>query len=300
MADLDNKKLSEVLSNKCNLGFLPTPVHELERLNDLYPQYRIFIKRDDQTGLATGGNKTRKLEYLIQAAIDNYRDTVITAGAQQSNHCRQTAAAAAQLGLKCHLLLGGEEPSKYSGNLLLSKLLGAIIHFSSSDRKGEQLPQLKKDLESSGHRCYTLPYGGSNLIGSLGFVNAMAELKEQENELGLEFDHIVFASSSGGTQAGLILGKELFGINANLHAISIDKEGISGKALEDIVLKLVNEGSEYLSLGKRFSNTDCQLNRNYDAFGYGQLTSEEISSIKTLAKKEGILLDPVYTGRAFN
>ena len=282
------------------MGFLPTPIHELRQLSQYYPEYEIFIKRDDQTGLATGGNKTRKLEYLIKAALDEGCDTVITAGAQQSNHCRQTAAAAAQFGLQCHLLLGGKEPKTFSGNLLLSKLLGATIHFTGSERKGEQLPQLKEDLESKGQRCYIIPYGGSNLIGSFGFINAVAELKAQEQTLEFEFDHIIYASSSGGTQAGLILGKELFGLNAELHAISIDKEGISGKPLEDIVLHLTNEGSQHFKLEKHFSKEDCQLNRHYDSSGYGHLTPQEILSIKTLAKEEGILLDPVYTGRAFN
>jgi D-cysteine desulfhydrase len=260
----------------------------------------LYIKHDDQTGLATGGNKTRKLEYLVQEAIDLNCDTLITAGAQQSNHCRQTAAAAAQLGMECYLLLGGYEPAQYGGNLLLSKLLGAQIHFTGPSRKGEQLNDLKQQLESEGRRCHLIPYGGSNVTGALGFVNAIRELKVQEAALGLEFDHIVFASSSGGTQAGMILGKELFGLSAELHPISIDKEGINGIDLEHIVLDLVKEGVRAFKIPRRYSLGDCRLNRAYEHSGYGKPTREEIQSIQYLASTEGILLDPVYTGRAFH
>ena len=289
-----------ILGNKYSLGFLPTPVHKLNRLSAEFKDYELYIKRDDQTGLATGGNKTRKLEYLVKEALDQNCDTLITAGAQQSNHCRQTAAAAAQLGLNCHLLLGGSEPEQYSGNLLLCKLLGAHIYFTGADRKGEQLSELHQELQSKGHSCAVIPYGGSNLTGALGFVNAIAELKEQEEQLNFEFDHIIFASSSGGTQAGMILGKALFGLRAKLHPISIDKEDIDGLPLEELVYRLVKSGEQRLELHTKFSLEDCRLNRNYDASGYGQLTPEEVLSLKTLSRTEGILLDPVYTARAFH
>ena len=290
----------EILQNRYALGFLPTPIQKLERFTQESAPYSLYVKRDDQTGLATGGNKTRKLEYLVKEALNFNCDTLITAGAQQSNHCRQTAAAAAQLGLECHLLLGGTKPNSYSGNLLLSQLLGAKIHFTGADRKGEQLTKVKKTLEVNGKQCYIIPYGGSNLIGALGFVNAIAELKQQEQVLSIEFDHIVFASSSGGTQAGMILGKELFGLKAQLHPISIDKEGISGQDLDTTVLDLVNAGAKKLRLTRSFSIEECRLNKNFESPGYGVLTKSEISSIKFLAVNEGIVLDPVYTGRAFS
>jgi len=288
------------LSDKCHLGFFPTPLQRLDNISRKASGHSIYIKRDDQTGLATGGNKTRKLEYLLQEAMLTGCDTLITAGAQQSNHCRQTAAAAAKFGLNCHLLLGGTAPTEYNGNLLLSKLLGAEIHFSGSNRKGERLPHLKSKLEAQGHRCYIIPYGGSNLTGALGFVSAVQELKSQEQRLGLEFDHIFFASSSGGTQAGMILGKELFGLKATLHPINIDKVGIAGTALEDLVINILKAGARLLGLKKSFSPADCQLNRNYDSSGYGKLSSKELVSLQQLATEEGILLDPVYTARAFN
>ncbi|MDO9136516.1 MAG: pyridoxal-phosphate dependent enzyme, partial [Lutibacter sp.] len=168
-----------ILDHKFDLGFFPTPLHQLKNLSEKYAPYNIFIKRDDQTGLASGGNKTRKLEYLIQDALDHDCDTIITAGAQQSNHCRQTAAACAIAKLKCHLLLGGNEPEKFNGNLLLSHLLGAQIHFTGENRKGEDIDRLKQKLELEGKKPFIVPYGGSNLTGALGFVNAIKELKSQ-------------------------------------------------------------------------------------------------------------------------
>jgi D-cysteine desulfhydrase family pyridoxal phosphate-dependent enzyme len=292
--------VEQILDHKESIAFLPTPIHSLNRLSEQYPSYEIFIKRDDQTGLASGGNKARKLEYLIKEALELGCDTVLTAGAQQSNHCRQTAAVAAKLGLECHLLLGGNPPKEYSGNLLLSRLLGATIHYTGAQRKGEQLSSLKQSLEAQGRQCFMIPYGGSSLTGALGFVNAMRELKMQELSMGIEFDHIVFASSSGGSQAGMMLGKELFGISAQLHPISIDKEGIAGIDLEHIVLDLVQKGVKLFGLSKSYTLEDCVLNRNYDRAGYGILTEDEIKNIRTLASAEGVLLDPVYTGRAFN
>ena len=168
----------EILEHKYNLGFFPTPLHPLKQLSKEYSGYHLYIKRDDHTGLASGGNKTRKLEYLFQEAIDNGCNTVITAGAQQSNHCRQTAAACAVAGLKCHLLLGGTNPEVYDGNLLLSYLLGAIIHFAGENRKGEDIEALRSELELKGNKCSVIPYGGSNLTGALGYVNAVKELKD--------------------------------------------------------------------------------------------------------------------------
>lgn len=281
------------------LGFFPTPFQPLYNLSRRYPGYDIFIKRDDQTGLASGGNKTRKLEYLVKEAIDSKCDTVITAGAQQSNHCRQTAAACAAAGLECHLLLGGSEPDKYEGNLLLSHILGAEIHFTGEHRKGEDTGSLKKELENVGKRVFIIPYGGSNLTGALGYVNAVKELRLQLLESGVAIDYIFFASSSGGTQAGLMLGMELFGVNAELMPVGIDKTGIEGHSLEENVYKIVVEGKRMLKLENNYKPDDIKVIRGYDTPGYGVVTGDEISAIREMAEAEGIILDPVYTGRAF-
>lgn len=288
-----------MIENKFDLGFFPTPLHALKNLSAAYPNYHLFIKRDDQTGLATGGNKTRKLEYLIQQVLDHGCDVVITAGAQQSNHCRQTAAACAMAGLKCHLMLGGEEPASYDGNLLLSKILGATIRFAGENRKGERIPALKKELEEQGHSVYVIPYGGSNIWGALGFVHAIKELKQQLETQRLAIDYIFFASSSGGMQAGLTLGLDLYDLAAKLVPINIDKTATKGLSLEEVVLNIVKVGAKRLGLEKNYQLQDIPLNKDYDKAGYGVVTAQEKEAIQTLAQTEGILLDPVYTGRAF-
>jgi D-cysteine desulfhydrase len=285
--------------NKVPLGFFPTPLEKLSNLSKLYPNYSIYIKRDDQTGLATGGNKTRKLEYLIADALQNNCDTIITAGAQQSNHCRQTAAACAKLNLKCYLLLGGFEPEIYTGNLLLSKQLGAEIHFTGTHRKGEDIHLLQQKLTKQNLRPYIIPYGGSNLIGAMGFVNAVKELKMQLTESNLSIDAIFFASSSGGTQAGLLLGKQLYKLDVDLYPIAIDKIELQEQQLNEIVYSIVKEGQKTLGINDEITIKNCNLIENYNKVGYGNITENERNAINMLAKNEGIILDPVYTGRAF-
>jgi D-cysteine desulfhydrase family pyridoxal phosphate-dependent enzyme len=287
------------LDKKFSLGFFPTPLQPLPRLSAKYAGYNLYIKRDDNTGLACGGNKTRKLEFLIQEAIAGNCDTVITAGAQQSNHCRQTAAACAIAGLECHLMLGGTEPLTYSGNLLLSHLLGAKIHFTGENRKGEGIENLKSELSSNGKKVYVIPYGGSNITGALGFADAMRELKNQMTEINLSIDYIFFASSSGGMQSGMMLGKDLFDLNIELMPVSIDKEGMHGRSLQEVVFNIVNEGGDVLGIQKQYKPDDVVLITDYNVAGYGIVTVNEMSAIRELAMTEGILLDPVYTGRAF-
>lgn len=288
-----------ILNNKFDLGFFPTPLHKLRNLSKKYEGYNLYIKRDDQTGLASGGNKTRKLEYLIQEAINNDCDTIITGGAQQSNHCRQTAAACSVAGLDCHLILGGKEPEVYNGNLLLSDLLGAKIHFSAENRKGEDMALLKEKLETEGKKVLLVPYGGSNTTGTMGFVNSVKELQDQLIEQNLAIDYIFFASSSGGTLAGLALGKELFGMDSELIPINIDKNEIPDLTLEEKILSLLNGGTKLLNLNRNYDLTDINLVRDYDKPGYGVITQNEKDALSELAISEGILLDPVYSGRAF-
>ncbi|MDN3664088.1 1-aminocyclopropane-1-carboxylate deaminase/D-cysteine desulfhydrase [Algibacter miyuki] len=288
-----------MLTNKYPLGFFPTPLEKMNNLSEKYPDYQLFIKRDDNSGLASGGNKVRKLQYLIYEALNKGFDTIITSGAQQSNHCRQTAAACAQAKLECNLLIGGEKPKIYNGNLLLSQLLGAKIHFNGENRKGEDIEGLKIRLEAEGKKVYVVPYGGSNLLGACGFIDAVKELKVQLLEKSLKMDYIFFASSSGGTQAGLRLGGDLFGLQTKLMPISIDKMGYGDKTLAEAVLELLNEGQKSLSIKKAYSIDDAELIHGYDSKGYGVVTPNEKLAIKELAENEGILLDPVYSGRAF-
>lgn len=281
------------------LGFFPTPLHKMHRLSAVYKPYELYIKRDDNTGLASGGNKTRKLQHLIKEAIEQGCDTVITMGAQQSNHCRQTAAACAVAGLECHLLVVGNAPDYPDGNLLLSVILGAKIHYCGKQITDNHSIQLIKDIELYGKKPYLIPYGGSSLTGTMGFVDAAEELKQQMDNLKLEFDYIFFASCSGGTQAGLMLGKEKFNIGAKLMPVSIQKTELNDTPLEMLVLEIIDQGLMALDIDKVFVFEDCALIRGYDDAGYGVVTEQEKSAIHELAQTEGILLDPVYTARAF-
>jgi D-cysteine desulfhydrase len=195
--------------------------------------------------------------------------------------------------------LGGTKPEEYDGNLLLSSILGADIHFTAENRKGEAVETLKNQLENKGSKCFVIPYGGSNFTGAIGFVNAAKELKEQVIEQNIKIDYIFFASSSGGMQAGLTLGKEIYQLDSELIPISIDKDELHGLSLEEVVLNLVEEGTKKLNINKKFQLSDIKLIRDYDKYGYGVVTVNEINAISELAKNEGILLDPVYTARAF-
>jgi len=289
-----------MLLPKYPLAFLPTPLHKLPNLSKKLP-YQLYIKRDDQTGLATGGNKTRKLEFLIQEALNLDYDTVITAGAQQSNHCRQTAAACAKAGLECHLWLNGNEPANYQGNLLLSHLLGAHLHFSGVKAKGREqaLQNLQTQLDASGHKTYLIPVGGSNFTGALGYVSAMSELKEQMSEQHINLDYIFFATSSGGTQAGLMIGKELSQIEAKLMPVMIDKEEDFETPLEQKIFDILMAYNHQAKTAFHFNIHNIPIIKTYNKADYGVVTNQERSAINLLAKEEGILLDPVYTGRAF-
>ncbi|MEE4178652.1 MAG: D-cysteine desulfhydrase family protein [Bacteroides sp.] len=285
---------------KFPLGFFPTPLHGLERLSDKYRPYELFIKRDDQTGLASGGNKTRKLEYLLAEALAQGCNTLVTLGAQQSNHCRQTAAAAARAGLDCHLIVRGKAPAMPNGNLLLSLLLGAEIHYAGAEITDAYIAQVINELRSFGLKPYLIPYGGSNTTGVMGYADAVAELKQQMEEKSLSFDYIFFASCSGGTQAGLMLGKEKFGLDARLMPVSIQKPEAGFSSLEEMALKLVYDTRESMGIEHNFNASDARLIKGYDEAGYGVVTQSEHKAIHELARLEGILLDPVYTARAFN
>ena len=182
---------------------------------------------------------------------------------------------------------------------MLSHLLGAKIHFTGDNRKGEDIVKLKLDLEAQKQKVYEVPYGGSSLLGAYGFIDAVKELKKQLSEKNLKIDYVFFASSSGGTQAGLKLGVDLFGLDIKLISISIDKIGLGDKTLDDAVLEILHQGQKELNIQKTYSIRDAALIRGYDKPGYGVITQNEKMIIKQLAQSEGILLEPVYSGRAF-
>jgi D-cysteine desulfhydrase len=278
------------------LAYLPTPIERLDRLSKRLGGPEIWIKRDDQTGLATGGNKTRKLEFLAADALAQGADHLVTTGAPQSNHARQTAAAAARLGLGCSLVLRGDKPTATTGNLLLDQLLGAHVYWSGCGECGEAIGRVMAELRSIGRRPYLIPLGGSNVIGATGYVLAMRELMVQMAADRLNFDFIVFASSSGGTQAGVVLGARAFAFRGAVLGISVDHPA---EALKTQVAALATATATHLGLGTLSVADLVNVNDDYLGEGYARVGETEREAIALMAQVEGILLDPVYTGRAF-
>jgi len=281
------------------LAHLPTPLEELQKLPKMLGGPRLFIKRDDQTGLAMGGNKTRKLEFVIGDALRQKADTIVTTGAAQSNHCRQTAAACVMAGLPCELILSGEKPKHPNGNLLLDYLLGAKVHWTEKENRDKRMEEVADALRSEGRKPYAVPLGASNAVGATGYVIAMMELAQQLKDMKLSLDRIVVASSSGGTQAGLEVGAKAVHFKGQIIGIRIDK-GSQGDDPYDVLLaRLSNETAARVGLEHRFSNEDFTLYYDYLGEGYGIVGDLEREAIHLMARSEGILLDPVYTGRAF-
>ncbi|MBV6401458.1 MAG: L-cysteate sulfo-lyase [Anaerolineales bacterium] len=277
---------------RLHFAHLPTPIEELPRLSDLLAGPRILVKRDDQTGLAFGGNKTRKLEFLVAEAQEQGARTLISGGALQSNHCRQTAAAAAKYGFDCILVLNGEMPDKPSANLLLDQLFGAeVVTIADRNERDRMLKETFDKAVADGRKPYLVPYGGSSATGALGYAFAMEELMEQNKHV----DWIVFGTSSGGTHAGLVLGQRVFEFKGKVLGISIDE---SEEWLKSHVSKLATEASERLGERIEFESAEVLANADYCKAGYGVLTDAEREAVNLFAKYEGLLLDPVYTGRA--
>jgi D-cysteine desulfhydrase len=278
--------------NRLHFAHLPTPIEELPRLTKFLNGPRLLIKRDDQTGLAFGGNKTRKLEFLVAEAQAQGAKMLISAGAIQSNHCRQTAAAAARFGLECTLVLTGALPEQPSANLLLDQLFGAaIVHVSDRADRDRILQETFEKAVQAGKRPYLVPYGGSSPVGALGYAFAVDELVKQNTNA----DWIVFGTSSGGTHAGLTLGKRVFGYQGKVLGISIDE---SEAWLKAHVSALASDASELLGNRITFTPEDVMATAAYCQAGYGVLTEAEREAVRLFAGYEGLLLDPVYTGRA--
>jgi D-cysteine desulfhydrase family pyridoxal phosphate-dependent enzyme len=283
---------------RVQVTFLPTPLVELKRLADVLDGPRIFVKRDDLTGLALGGNKTRKLEFLLGEALSQGCDVVITGGAMQSNHCRQTAAAAAAVGLECHLALGGEPTASPDGNLLLDYLFGAILHWCGEQGKGERIPEIAEKLRSEGRKPYLIPYGGSNATGAIGFVAAVSELKEQLLAQNNKVDYVIIPSSSGGTHAGIVVGADMYDLTVKVIGIGIDRGEPGEPSYESELATLANKVAEKLGRPPDYAASKFQMRYGYFGAGYGVIGDLEREAIRLVAKHEGILLDPVYTGRA--
>jgi D-cysteine desulfhydrase len=278
------------------IAHLPTPIDSLPRLTAQLHGPRLWVKRDDQTGLATGGNKARKLEFLVADALEQEADTLITCGAGQSNHARQTAAAAAKFGLHRVLVLGGDPPSERQGNLLLDRLLGADVVWTGEEPPHERLESVAHEQRAKGRHPYVIPYGGSNPVGANGYVAAMEELLAQSEDRDLAFDHIVLPSSSGGTQAGLVVGARALGYQGRILGISVD---LGADEFRETLSDLATATADHVGLKLALEPDDFAVNDDYVGGGYAAISELEREAIRTVARAEGLLLDPVYTGRAF-
>ncbi len=283
------------------LAHLPTPLEPMEALSRHLGGPRLYVKRDDCTGLATGGNKTRKLEFLMADALEKGADTVITCGGAQSNHARQTAAAAARLGLACALVHQAAHPwdgpdYAETGNVLLDRLLGAELHAvpTEADRDAG-MARLADELRERGRRPYIIPGGGSNALGGLGYAGCAFEITAQANERDLRIDHIVLATGSGGTQGGLVAG--LAALNSPIAAIGIDidadADGVAARA------RAVAEGTaELLGVRGGVAPEAVTVVPGYAGPAYGRPTPAMVEAVRLAARHEGLLLDPVYSGKA--
>jgi len=281
------------------LANLPTKIEKLERLTAILGGPNIYIKRDDQTGTEYSGNKIRKLEFSVKEALDRKCNVLITCGGIQSNHCRATAAIAAKLGLKsCLVLRYGDEKPPVDGNYFLDRVLGADIKIISPDdyknKRQEIMESIKKEYDSNGYNAYIIPEGASNGIGTFGYFNCMKEIKEQEKELGIEFDTIVLTIGSGGTYAGMVLANKIFNTNKRIVGVNIcDNEEI----FRNRVKQLIEESKEYLKEDVKITDKEINIIDGYVGRGYALSRKEEIEFIYDFGKLEGIVLDPVYTGK---
>lgn len=284
--------------SKLNIANLPTKIVKAQRLSEDWG-VNLYIKRDDQTGSEVSGNKIRKLEYLIKEAVEKGCDTLITTGGIQSNHCRATAAAATMLGLKTVLLLRINEEPVIEGNYFLDKLFGAEVRFCSPDEyrnsRDDIMAGIAKEMDAKGRKCYIIPEGASNGLGSMGYYEAMEEICEQERESGINFEIVVVAVGSGGTYSGLCIANKALKLNKRVigFAVCDDSPYFTNR------IDKINHDAERIT-GKdwKLSLSDIEINDKYVGIGYAISRPEELTFITEIASREALVLDPVYTGKA--
>lgn len=285
---------------RIRLGHLPTPLEPMTRLTEALGGPEIWIKRDDCTGLSTGGNKTRKLEFLMGEALAQQAEIVVTHGATQSNHARQTAAAAARLGLGCHLLLEnrtGSNNTDYltSGNVLLDHLHGATAeHRAGGGNMNAEIEAVAERMRSEGKKAYAIPGGGSNATGALGYANCALELIAQLNDSGLGCDYLLHGTGSSGTQAGLLAGLSI--LNSPIKVLGISVRAAK-EAQEEAVYKLATATAAKIGVPDAVRREVVIADAGYVGEGYGIPAPSTIEAIRMVAELEGILLDPVYSGK---
>lgn len=281
-----------------HLAMLPTPVERLKRLSGIPDDFQVFIKRDDLTGFSLSGNKVRKLEFLVSEALKKKCDTLITCGGVQSNHARATAIVAAQLGLRSFLVLFEEEKAKNDGNIFLSRLAGAQLKYISEEEYqwvDDILEDVRLKLKSRGKEGYVIPEGGSNALGIWGYIKAAYEIKSQIDSMRLKIDRIIIPVSSGGTYAGLYIGSKLLKWTVKITGFNIRET--SAIATERI-WTLVQSNLKRFKLNISVDKDELEVIDGYVGKGYGLSRKVELDLMKSVAKNTGIILDPVYSGKA--
>jgi D-cysteine desulfhydrase family pyridoxal phosphate-dependent enzyme len=284
---------SGALIPRVELATLPTPLEPMPRLAEVIGSAaELFVKRDDLTGLALGGNKARKLEQLCGEALAQGADTLVTGGGPQSNHARMTAAAANRIGLACHLALAGPAPDHHDGNLLLDDVLGATLHFTGALDYYEietSIVELAAQLDVDGHRSFVIPVGGASVTGAVAYALAIDELRAQTDR---DPDWIFVADGSGGTHAGLLAG---LGASSRTRVVGVNVG--TRPDLDEIVPRLAAQAAEAAGRAEPPSGTVI-VDHEHFGKGYGSITDECVDAIRAVARAEGIVLDPVYSGKA--
>lgn len=274
------------------LAHLPTPLEPMDRLSEALGGPRLLVKRDDLTGLALGGNKARKLEWLCAQALAEGADVLVTGGGRQSNHVRMTAAAANRLGLDAHLVLGGDPPEHHDGNLLLDRLLGATMEYSGADDYygvEAAIEAAAARLAAEGRRPFAIPIGGASVVGALAYVHAADEMREQAAAAGVAPDRVVVADGSGGTHAGLLAG-----LGDEVEVIGVDVG--TRPDLDEYVPTRAADVAEVA--GRPPPPSAATVDHDHFGRGYGSLTPECVAALRLAARTEGLILDPVYSGKA--
>lgn len=284
--------------NRIPMANLPTRIEMLNRFSQELG-VSVFIKRDDLTGMEFSGNKIRKLEYSVGEAVNMGADTLITCGGLQSNHCRATAAVAVKLGLRCCLVLRNGEPEPPAdGNYFIDKILGADVRIIDAEsyrsRRGEIMGEIAEEYNAAGHKAYIIPEGASNGIGTFGYLTCMQEIMEQEKLLGVTFDTIIDAVGSGGTFAGLCLANRLYGLNKRIAGVNVCDDA---EFFQKRVSEIVEEAGRYLDEPVGIRPEEVEILDGYVGRGYALSRPEELDFIRDFARKEGVILDPVYTGK---
>ena len=284
---------------RVKLANLPTPIQKMPNFTEALGGPQVYIKRDDLTGLAFGGNKARKLEYLMADALAHDADYIVTNAGFHSNWCTQTVAAGRRLGMNVVLIKSGPKddytPESDDGNHLLHRLMGAEIHVTRPEKTREEIDKVMEYLKSRGHKPYYMVVGGSTPLGAAGYANAMLETVYQSAEMGVQFDYLVHATGSGGTQAGLATAAKAF--NSGIKVLGITTGSRTEGRQKERLLKLADETSDFLGFEVKCTEDDINVFDEY-AEGYGYMTPGKAEAIKLLAETEGIFLDPVYTASA--